>query len=629
MAKQQDGNDAEHRLLSAWEAGEPFDAAASGEREIQASVLRGLIIGTRKDFTAAPGRLVLRNATIVGELDLSYLLAGSMPSGALPALRFEHCEFEKGVLFNKSTILSLTLSRCTVPQLSLMNSHIDGDLDLSGSTLGAESDSGKTALRGEGLTVGGRVAFTKIHGGNRFISHGPIRLVGARIGGNFEAVGATLSSGAPNKSCLVLDGAEIEGSVFLQASRTACFEALGSVSLRGATIKRDLCMFGAVLDGDGRSALFCHRAVVQGAIRLSEDGPGGRPFKARGALNLSDVSADTLEITGARLAPAEESRRSDTAVSRTGSNSDTGSAGIVLDLRRASIVGALRLHDLQRLDPSPPAIPDGNSEALHPPHGSVDGRFDLSDASVGVLEDDPATSWPGRGKLVMDGFVYGRIAFAGGEVDKAGSRLGWLDLQYSEPPGPDKFKPQPFEQLAKVLREHGYTQDADRVAMQKRDWAIRCKAEKGINSVLARAMQVTAGHGYSRFAAICWTIGWWFAGLALIYAGERTGVIKFQQSDEALAKGATIVLDRADKAGRHAELVFNRESDTCDNLFVPLYALELMVPIVELGQISECEMKAVGRFYWITVTARALFQIIGAMLITVLGVTLTGLLRRD
>lgn len=615
-SKRFDLSETERALALAWQAGVAFDAAESTSPNIGAEVLRRLITGTLADLVASPGRLVLRNAQVTDELDLSYLLPGSLPSGSLPALRFERCVFEKGVVLNKSTILSLTMFGCRVPQLSLMNCRIDGDLDLTGSAFGREERSGETAIRAEGLSVAGRITLRKIHDGDRFETFGPIRLVGARIGGNLEANGAHLRSGSSSKGCLILDGAEIDGSVFLQASTTMPFQALGGVRMPGATIKRDLVLTGAELNGTGRAALSCHRAHVHGAIRMTEDGPMGRPFRSQGALNLSNVVAETVEIAGARLEP--------------------DSTGLTLDLRRANVSGALRLKDLQRFQQAttPPSangpMPRSSTGlALRPCDGSVEGRFDLSDASVGVLDDDPGTSWPARGLLSLDGFRYARISFGDAEIDKAASRLAWLDLQYSEPPGPDKFRPQPFEQLARVLREHGYSQHADTVAMRKRDWAIRCRTEKGVNSVLTRVMKVTSGHGYERRAAIGWVLGWWLGGIMLICAGELSSLISFHSADPAMAKSASIASLQPARGVQRARLDFHPEPETCDNLVEPLYALELMLPIVKLGQIDDCKMKASGPFPWIIVSLRALFQIVGVMLVTVLGVTLTGLLRKD
>ncbi len=221
-----------------------------------------------------------------------------------------------------------------------------------------------------------------------------------------------------------------------------------------------------------------------------------------------------------------------------------------------------------------------------------------------------------RGFLALEGLIYRSIAFHEVEAEKAKSRLRWLDLQYVEPPAPDKFKPQPFEQLAKVLREHGYSQDADIVAMRKRDWAIKCRTEKGVNVLLTRIMQVVAGHGYERHAALFWTGLWWAVGIALIYAGGWAGAIEFRAADREMPRSATIVGLPPAKGLPNARLSVTPEPETCDNLVRPLYALELMVPIVEFGQVSACHLKATGPYPSVILAIRAIYQICGFLLVT-------------
>jgi hypothetical protein len=70
-------------------------------------------------------------------------------------------------------------------------------------------------------------------------------------------------------------------------------------------------------------------------------------------------------------------------------------------------------------------------------------ELDLTNAHVGSLWDDPL-SWPASGRLLINGFVYGAIS--GGRAD-AQSRLEWLERQ------PSGYRPQPYGQLARVVRD--------------------------------------------------------------------------------------------------------------------------------------------------------------------------------
>ena len=94
----------------------------------------------------------------------------------------------------------------------------------------------------------------------------------------------------------------------------------------------------------------------------------------------------------------------------------------------------------------------GGNLVLHPDKGTGDVTIDLTNTSTVALADDEA-SWPKVGNLVLDGFTYGRIIE--GPTDAA-KRLEWLARQR-------EFRPQPYKQLARVLRERGDEQGAKRV----------------------------------------------------------------------------------------------------------------------------------------------------------------------
>src|SRR5262249_22569258 len=88
---------------------------------------------------------------------------------------------------------------------------------------------------------------------------------------------------------------------------------------------------------------------------------------------------------------------------------------------------------------------------------SPDGVVDLSFSHTGQLSDD-STSWPDRGLLILQGLTYEGIA---GATDSE-TRLEWLNRQ---PRG--QFRPQPYEQLIRILREMGHDRDAQKIAIAK------------------------------------------------------------------------------------------------------------------------------------------------------------------
>ena len=86
----------------------------------------------------------------------------------------------------------------------------------------------------------------------------------------------------------------------------------------------------------------------------------------------------------------------------------------------------------------------------------------LNGASVAVLVDQER-SWPAAGNLVIDGFTYSNIGSAGVTASHdVHTRLKWIALQ----PG---YSPQPYRQLAKVLREMGDEKGAVKVLTAEGD----------------------------------------------------------------------------------------------------------------------------------------------------------------
>jgi hypothetical protein len=90
----------------------------------------------------------------------------------------------------------------------------------------------------------------------------------------------------------------------------------------------------------------------------------------------------------------------------------------------------------------------------------VEGGIDLRSAKVGKLLDDPG-SWPQRGALYLDGFVYGRLD--GRSPHNAATRLKWLDLQ----PREFRARPQPFTQLFRVFSDMGLEREAERISRER------------------------------------------------------------------------------------------------------------------------------------------------------------------
>ncbi len=120
--------------------------------------------------------------------------------------------------------------------------------------------------------------------------------------------------------------------------------------------------------------------------------------------------------------------------------------------------------------------------------------MDLNGAKVVALDDEEA-SWPQKGGLILDGFVYDRIA--DGPTD-APTRLKWLHLQ------PDGYLPQPYEQLIAVLRQTGHEDQVAEVAIAKQ-WDMRKLGHLGwLGWIWNWFLYFFVGYGYRPWLAFLW-----------------------------------------------------------------------------------------------------------------------------
>jgi hypothetical protein len=156
-------------------------------------------------------------------------------------------------------------------------------------------------------------------------------------------------------------------------------------------------------------------------------------------------------------------------------------------------------------------------------------KLDLENAGVASLFDD-RTSWPPPGNLDLDGFTYNE--FGGDSPADASARLQWLALQA---PG---YRPQPFAELAKALKQSGRTEGEVEVLIAQRV----AQRQNGRLSMAARAwnllLEGTIGYGYRPLRALWWITGFVLVGAILFAWGYRAGVMAPSEPDayEAFAR---------------------------------------------------------------------------------------------
>jgi hypothetical protein len=305
-------------------------------------------------------------------------------------------------------------------EVRLVGAVIDGNLECDGARL---SNPGGKTLNVQGARIGGSAYFR-----SGFVSEGEMRLLGMIVTGSFSCRGGKFSNAGG--IAIAAERAELNGGAFLDNG----FQSDGEVRFGSARIRGGLDCgaahfsnpHGRAFHGDSirvEDSVFFRNSIAAGEIRLVSaiigrnvefDGatlqnPGGKAL----VLNGSEIGGNAFLRSGLKVAGE-------------------------IDLAACNIAGHFVLADLI----------DTENIAL-----------DLTSARALGLSDD-ASSWPKQGKLLLDGFCYERIMQLS-PLDAA-TRREWLNRQPR-----DTFWPQPYEQLANVLRTMGHDSDARQLMIAK------------------------------------------------------------------------------------------------------------------------------------------------------------------
>jgi hypothetical protein len=145
----------------------------------------------------------------------------------------------------------------------------------------------------------------------------------------------------------------------------------------------------------------------------------------------------------------------------------------------------------------------------------ANAQLDLANASAGVLVDDPE-SWLAQNNLQLDGFIYDRISDRAPK--DATRRLDWL-MRLKE------FAPQPYRQLAKILREEGDDDGARRVLFTMEQLRRKKEDADWFARVWSFIIKLTIGYGYYPAISLLWLLLLVDAGSLLFQRGQIAGTI--------------------------------------------------------------------------------------------------------
>jgi hypothetical protein len=543
-------------------AGECPSEATDANR-IRASLVRFLALGGDEAAGVHEHGVRLRGAWLVDALDL---VAARI---ACP-LELQDCRIER-IDAQLTDLASLDLDgsrledglwgdglRCRGSIFMGEGFHATSGVRLSGATIGGDLSCARSRFENEG---GQALScdLAKISGGvylrAGFHSVGAVVLLDTAIGGTLLCGGRLENETGP---ALVCDRATISGGVYFRPG----FEATGEVRLPGASIGGNLECDGARFRNETGDALMCHRVRITGGIYLRHG------FHATGEVGLLGA------IIGGDL----------DCVASTFENPD----GFALVCQSARVTGGFLFRSVDW----------------------IAGDLDLSSMHVTDLFDDTESWTCENGRVFLDGFTYSR--FVGDAPTNAVQRIAWLRRQLESHLGED-FRPQPWEQLAAVLRATGHPDRAREVAVAKQTHLRRAgKIVRGART-LHWLYGAFVGYGYKPVRLLTGALAVWLVCGAVYWAAANTHWF-----------GETRVIAPADQ-GRAGD----RSVEGYDSFSPWVYSADVLLPVVDLGY-SEKWMpvptepwgRGLRYLRWLEIVLGWLF---GGVLVAMLG----GLIKKD
>lgn len=437
----------------------------------------------------------------------------------LPYVELQSCRFDSEVQLSESRFGTLRLVNCAIPRLEAARLHTEGDLHLPRCRV----------ARG-------------------------IRLTDAQIGTDLLISQAVVQRDNKGRA-IAADGMSVA-----QDFQGELLETYGEVSLRGAKVGVSMNLRGARLRNPyGRRALNAPQLTVERTLYLTSIAVDYTP---------GDSGSSTPPY-GIGQTPAR-GQRAQRFECRGSLRLDDGRFGDAIDFYGARFV----LADDQEVSLRRIQTPELRFVGERPEHG----RVVVSGAKVVKLVDT-STSWPGPGRVSLEGFVYETLAPRG--HFPLMRRLEWVEAATRE------YAPEAYERLAAVLRAAGEDADAREVllAKQRRRRATLPPALR----VWGHLQDWTVVYGYRPGRAALWMTVLWAAGGVLFSLHGQPPPIKADEHPEWSAW---------------------------------LFALDLLLPVIDLGQQDQWVFK--GGWQW----GAAALVVLGWILATTVAAGASRLLRR-
>jgi hypothetical protein len=332
----------------------------------------------------------------------------------------------------------------------------------------------------------------------------------------------------------------VDGDVFLDGLRTKG----GRVNFRGATLG-SLSAGGARLHNPDGHSIDLTQAVVKGSVQLFDG------FTSTGlvALNRSNIEGRLQLSGGSFICPAPAARNE---------------RGHAIEAISITVRGGIDL----------------GWKAVSP-------SVDFTDATTTFLADNPA-SWPER--FTIAGLTYDRFEKPDGlepqRVWDHAARCAWLSCQ-------TPFDSGPYEQAARVFRQHGYTNEAELILIAQRKQSRRVgRSSETWPQRAMNAVYATIGYGY-RPSRVLWLLA---ALLVLVTASLEVpadqATLRATNGNGAVYTTSGLLAASADPpTSGSSTRVSSHNADSCGNgevrCFSPvLYAIDTIIPLISLDQRS-------------------------------------------
>ncbi|HEV2253195.1 MAG TPA: hypothetical protein VGS06_08380 [Streptosporangiaceae bacterium] len=546
-----------------------------GDRALQADRIRvGGAVRLLGQFHAE-GEIRLIGARISGTLDLS---GAQIVAPGGPALNLEDAVLEGSMFLIESSAERRPEIRGGVAMGSM---RIAGRLLIRNAVIEPPADAPRFSTRGRPGTVGAAVDASGLSVGGEVILAERCAISG-RIDMSISAVSNVSVGGgcvlrAPGRTALDLTNSEIRADLWL--GRDAVVE--GTIRLAGAVIHGTLALRGQLSQPERRSLVGATALTVDGDVSMEGLRTEGGRVNFRGA-TLGSLAADGAQLhnPGGYSVSLNQARVKGSVRLTDGFTS----TGLVV-LNRSVIEGRLQFYRGSFTCPCP-GHHNVNGHAIEAISATVRGGMDLgwktvspsvdfTEASTTFLADDPAT-WPASFSIA--GLTYERFERLQGAPVKPiwdqAARCAWLSRQ-------TQFDSGPYQQAARVFRQHGYASEAEQILMAERRHARRVdQADAAWPRRVGAALYAVIGYGYRPLRVL-----WALAVLLLLVTISLE--LPASQATLRATNGSGAVYATSGLVAGSAPARSDSCGDGAVRCFSPvLYAIDTVVPLISLEQRS-------------------------------------------